>query len=177
MTEDKPAPPNAPAPSNGEQSREEKIAAAKARAEALKAQRAAAGGGAAAPAAPSGATPPRAATTPAAAGGFKPLVASKNPGGAPVVAPKEPKMEALGTLTQAVEIRCAAGEEPNIVKILGGLGLYKNPLRGVWQLDYRYYAEAVRRLQSAGYEIDGKDYLGRPLAQWVPEARGWTRVQ
>jgi len=174
MTEDKPVPPNAPAPSSGEPSREEKIAAAKARAEALKAQRAAAGGGAAAPA---GATPPRPAAAPAAAGGFKPLVASKNPGGVPVVPPKEPKVDAFGTLTQAVEITCAAGEEPNIVKILGGLGLYKNPLRGVWQLDYRYYAEAVRRLRSAGYEIDGKDYLGRPLAQWIPEARGWTRVQ
>ncbi|HLJ62261.1 MAG TPA: hypothetical protein VKZ50_21275 [bacterium] len=173
MTEDKPASPNAPTPSSGGQSREEKIAAAKARAEALRAERAAAGGAAAAP----GATPPRPATVPAAAGGFKPLVASKNPGGAPVVAPKEPKVEAFGTLTQAVEITCAAGEEPNVVKILGGLGLYKNPLRGVWQLDYRYYAEGVRRLRSAGYEIDGKDYLGRPLAEWVPEARGWTRVR
>jgi len=165
-------PPAQPPAAAGEVSREERIAAAKARAEALKAQRAAG-------------TPPQAGAAPAApaaparptAGGFKPPVASKNPGGAPVVAPQQPTIRAFGTLTQAVEITCEATEEPNLAKILGGLGLYKNPLRGVWQLDYRYYAEAVRRLQSAGYQVDGEDYLGRPLAQWVAEARGWTKLE
>jgi hypothetical protein len=174
VNEDKPTPPKAPGPAGttppAEQSREERIAAAKAKAEAIKAQRAAAGSGPAAGSGAAGAAPA------AATGGFKAPVASRNPGGAPAVAPKAPKVQAFGTLTQAVEIGCDPGEEPNIVKILGGLGLYKNPLRGVWQLDYRYYAEAVRRLGAAGYEVDGKDYLGRPLAGWAPEARGWTRT-
>ncbi len=164
MTDEKPttpAEPTAPSPAAaGEPSREERIAAAKARAEALKAQRAAAP----APTAP-----------PAPSGGFKPLVASRNPGGAPVVAPQHPEIRAFGTLTQAVEFTCDASEDANLAKILGGLGLYKNPLRGAWQVDYRYYAEAVRRLQAAGYRVDGTDYLGRPLSQWVAEDRGWTR--
>jgi len=173
MNEDKPAPSDTPpAPTGGGQSREEKIAAAKARAEAIKAQRAEAASGAPAAGA---ATAPRLAA-PAAPGGFKAPVASRNPGGAAVGVPKEPKIETFGTLTQAVEIKCAAGEEPNVIKVLGGLGLYKNPLRGVWQLDYRYYAEAARRLQAAGYEVDGRDYLGRPLDQWSPRTRGWTRI-
>ncbi len=174
MNEDKPTPPNAPGPAQttppGEQSREERIAAAKAKAEALKAQRTAAGTGTAAGSGAAGAAPA------SASGGFKAPVASRNPGGAPTVAPRAPKVQAFGTLTQAVEIACDPGEEPNVVKILGGLGLYKNPLRRVWQLDYRYYAEAVRRLGASGYEVEGKDYLGRPLAGWAPEARGWTRT-
>jgi len=170
MIEDKPstpAEPAAPGPAAaGEPTREERIAGAKARAETLKAERAAS-----APPA-SGAAPK---VAPTAGGGFKPLVASRNPGGAPAVAPQHPEIRAFGTLTQAVELTCDATEDANLAKILGGLGLYKNPLRGVWQLDYRYYAEGTRRLQAAGYTVDGKDYLGRPLAQWVAEDRGWTR--
>ncbi|HLN13299.1 MAG TPA: hypothetical protein VK587_08915 [bacterium] len=170
MTDEKPttpAEPTAPSPAAaGEPSREERIAAAKARAEALKAQRAAA------PAPAAGAAP---TVPPAPSGGVKPLVASRNPGGAPVVAPQHSEIRAFGTLTQAVEFTCDASEDANLAKILGGLGLYKNPLRGAWQVDYRYYAEAVRRLQAAGYRVDGTDYLGRPLSQWVAEDRGWTR--
>src|SRR5579884_3844893 len=157
MADEKPATPGEapkPQPSAGEMSREEKIAAAKAKAEALKAQRAAAGAGAA---------PPRPAT-------------SANPGGQPVAPPQNPKIEAFGTVTQSVELRCESTEDQNIRRLLGGLGLYRNPLRGVWQLDYRYYAEARRRLQEAGYQVDGKDYLGRPLDRWAPETRGWTRL-
>ncbi len=166
-TPNTPAPPPAPSPAAaGDPSREERIAAAKARAEALKAERAAS---------PTPAAGPAAKTAAPAPGGFKPLVASRNPGGAPVVAPQHPEIRAFGTLTQAVEFTCDATEDANLAKILGGLGLYKNPLRGVWQVDYRYYAEAVLRLQAAGYQVDGKDYLGRPLAQWVAEDRGWTR--
>lgn len=168
MAEDKANPPAQPAPGGpaaaGEPSRDERIAAAKARAEAIKAQRA--------QSAPAAGAAPKAAP---AAGGFKPLVASRNPGGAPVAPPQHPEIRAFGTVTQAVELTCDPSEDANLGKVLGGLGLYKNPLRGVWQLDYRYYAEAVRRLQLAGYQIDGKDYLGRPLSQWVAEARGWTR--
>jgi hypothetical protein len=90
--------------------------------------------------------------------------------------PQNPKVEAFGTITQSVELRCEATETQNIERLLGGLGLYRNPLRGAWQLDYRYYAEARKRLQAAGYEVVGRDYLGRPLEQWAPHTRGWTRL-
>ncbi|MBM3469198.1 MAG: hypothetical protein FJX73_00170 [Armatimonadetes bacterium] len=48
----------------------------------------------------------------------------------------------------------SAQEDENLKKLLGGLGAYQNPLRpGVWQVDHRYRAEAVRRLEAAGYAI------------------------
>jgi hypothetical protein len=173
-----------------EMSREEKIAAAKAKAEALKAQRAAAAG-AAAPARPAapGATPqapggtaapgkppaaPAAAPKPAAAASGK--ATSQNPGGAPPGPPQNPDVEAFGTMQQSVEIRAGETETQNLVRLLGGLGLYRNPVRGTWQLDYRYYAEARRRLEAAGYRVKGQDYLGRPLEQWAPYRRGWTML-
>ncbi len=134
------SPPRVPA---GEMS-EEKIAAAKAKAEALKAQRS--------------------------------WATAENPGAQPATAPQNPKIQALGTITQSVELRCEASEDPNVRKLLGGLGAYKNPIRGAWQLDYRYYEEALKRLRAAGYQVEGKDYLGRPLEQWSPEGRGWTRL-
>jgi 3-oxoacyl-ACP reductase-like protein len=151
-----------------EMSREEKIAAAKAKAEAMKAQRAAqaatpgASGAPAAPAKPAPATPA--------------LATSDNPGGQPVVAPQNAKIQALGTINQSVELRADATEDQNIRRLLGGIGAYRNPLRNAWQVDYRYYAEAVKRLTAAGYQIEGKDYLGRPLEQWAPARRGWTRI-
>lgn len=154
MSDDKP-----PAP---EMSREEKIAAAKAKAEAMKAQRAGTP-------APGPAAPKPAAALPGRA-------TSANPGGAPPAAPQNPKVEALGTITQSVELRADATEAKNLERLLGGLGLYHNPLRGTWQLDYRYFAEARKRLEAAGYSIEGADYLGRPLAQWMPHTRGWTRL-
>jgi hypothetical protein len=162
-----PAPAQATSPQgpSTEMSREEKIAAARAKAEALKAQRAQAG------AAPGVGTQAKA---PAAAA--KAWATSENPGGAPPAPPQNPQVRALGTITQSVELRCESSEDQNIRKILGGLGAYKNPLRGAWQIDYRYYAEALKRLQAAGYQVDGRDYLGRPLDQWAPEKRGWTRL-
>lgn len=147
-----------------EMTREEKIAAAKAKAEAMKAQREAA-----------------AAATPAAAAAPKPAApagkaTAANPGGAPPAAPQNPKVEAFGTITQSVELRAEATEAQNLERLLGGLGLYRNPLRGVWQIDYRYFAEARKRLEAAGYRVEGRDYLGRPLEQWAPHTRGWTRL-
>ncbi|HLY23984.1 MAG TPA: hypothetical protein VKT83_16075 [bacterium] len=173
-----------------EMSREEKIAAAKAKAEAMKAQRAAqaatpgasgspaAPAGPSAPAAPGGAAP--AAARPAAPAKPAPatpaLATSDNPGGQPVVAPQNAKIQALGTINQSVELRADATEDQNIRRLLGGIGAYRNPLRNAWQVDYRYYAEAVKRLTAAGYQIEGKDYLGRSLEQWAPARRGWTRI-
>ena len=163
--------------SESEMTREEKIAAAKAKAEALKAQRAAATPPSAAgtPALASGGTAPPAAK-PAAPAGVPGRATSSNPGGAPPGAPQSPKVEAFGTITQSVELRAAESEAQNIERLLGGLGLYRNPLRGTWQLDYRYYAEARKRLTAAGYQVEGRDYLGRPLEKWTPYARGWTRL-
>jgi hypothetical protein len=196
MTDEKPqdkppSPGDAPAPAAGEMSREEKIAAAKAKAEAMKAQRAAQAGtpaappaagsapaGSAAPAAPAGAAP--AAARPAAparpAAGTPALATSDNPGGQPVVAPQNAKIQALGTINQSVELRCESTEDQNVRRLLGGIGAYRNPLRNAWQVDYRYYAEALKRLTAAGYQVEGKDYLGRPLEQWAPARRGWTRI-
>ena len=167
------APPQPPSPdqpprAESEMSRDERIAAARAKAEAIKAQRAAP-----TPAQP-GAGP--AAPRPAAALGVPGRATAANPGGAPPAVPQHPKVEALGTITQSVELRADPTEAQNLERLLGGLGLYRNPLRGAWQLDYRYYAEARRRLQAAGYQVEGRDYLGRPLEQWAPHTRGWTRL-
>src|SRR5262252_5027970 len=103
MSENKP-------PDGSEMSREEKIAAARAKAEAMKAQRAAG----TPPAGPQAGSGPAAAqsASPPAAGPAKPAVPGKatsaNPGGAPVAAPQNPKVEALGTITQSVELRAEA---------------------------------------------------------------------
>lgn len=191
--QDKSPEPGAAAPASGEMSREEKIAAAKAKAEAMKAQRAAQAGtpgAAATPAAPGAAAAPGAPAVPGAgtpagarpaaparpASGTPALATSDNPGGQPVVAPQNAKIQALGTINQSVELRCEATEDQNVRRLLGGIGAYRNPLRNAWQVDYRYYAEAVKRLAAAGYQIEGKDYLGRPLDQWAPARRGWTRI-
>lgn len=164
--------PDSPAPSApAEMSREEKIAAARAKAEAVKAQRAAG------PQAPGSAARPATTAKPAPAAGQKAWATAENPGGQPPVPPQNPKVVAFGTITQSVELRCEKSEDPNFTKLLGGLGAYRNPLRGVWQLDYRYYAEALERLRAAGYQVEGRDYLGRPLETWQPEARGWTRLR
>jgi hypothetical protein len=158
-------------------SREEQMAAIRARAEAMKAARASGTAPAAAPSAAataSAAAPAR----PAAPTTVDVPVSSLNPGGRPGTPPQAPALEAFGTINQSVEIRAAAGENENIKKLLGGLGAYQNPLRGdVWQIDYRYYAEARRRLEAAGYTMSEKDYLGRPVATWSPTSRGWTRVE
>jgi len=128
MSEQPPPGPPQP-PSSAEMSREEKIAAARAKAEAMKAQRAAP------TPAPAGAGPT--APRPAAAQGVPGRATAVNPGGAPPAAPQHPKVEALGTITQSVEFRADPSEAQNLERLLGGLGLYRNPLRGAWQLDYR----------------------------------------
>jgi hypothetical protein len=158
-------------PAGPEMSREERIAAAKAKAEAIKAQRAA--GTPAGAAAPASGAPPAPAKPAAALPG---KATSANPGGAPPGAPQNPKVDAFGTITQSVELRADATESQNLERLLGGLGLYRNPLRGAWQLDYRYFAEARKRLEAAGYTVEGRDYLGRPLEEWAPHTRGWTRL-
>ncbi|MGH2348666.1 MAG: hypothetical protein ACRDFT_04270, partial [bacterium] len=80
-------------------------------------------------------------------------------------------------VTQGVEFRGDRTEDENLKKLLGGIGAYPNPLRaGSWQVDYRYYAEARRRLEQAGYEIEESDFLGRPLREWSPQTRGWTKT-
>src|SRR5690348_12954613 len=102
-----------------EMSREEKIAAAKAKAEAMKAQRAAQAATPGAPAAPAGPSAPAApgGAAPAAARPAVPakpvpatpaLATSDNPGGQPVVAPQNAKIQALGTINQSVELRADA---------------------------------------------------------------------
>ena len=145
-------------------SREELLAAIKAKADAMRAARATAGPQATKPAEASAV-----AETP---------VSAINAAGRPAAKPQNPKLRAFGLVNQAVEITADKSEEENLKKLLGGLGGYPNPLRGgAWELSYRYYAEARRRLAQAGYEIEETDYAGRPLTAWTPQTRGWTRVQ
>lgn len=145
-------------------SREEILAAIKAKADAIRAARAAPGAQKA-----DAAQAPVIAETP---------VSAVNAAGRPAVKPQNPKVRALGTLNQAVEFTAEKSEEENLKKLLGGLGAYANPLRGgAWELSYRYYPEARQRLEQAGYTIEETDYLGRPLKDWTPSTRGWTRVQ
>jgi len=105
-------------------------------------------------------------------------VASHNPGASPLSPLANPHLVAVGTVNQGVEIQADPSEEANLRKLLGGLGAYPNPLRrGHWQVDYRYWREAQRRLQAAGYKVEGRDYMGRPLEEWDPLTRGWVRVE
>ncbi len=83
-------------------------------------------------------------------------VSSLNPGGRPASAPQIRAVEIRETVNSGVEIRAGAPEDENLKKLLGGLGAYQNPLRpGTWQVDHRYRAEAVRRLEAAGYAVAG----------------------
>jgi len=151
MAEDKP------------KSREELLAAIKAKADAMRAARATGG--------------PQTAK-PEAAAALETPVSAINAAGRPAVKPQSPKIRAYGTVNQTVEIQTEKTEEENIKKLLGGLGVYANPVRGgAWQISYRYYPEARQRLSQAGYEIEETDYAGRPLTAWTPKSRGWTRVQ
>ncbi|MGQ0550374.1 MAG: hypothetical protein ACT4PY_11990 [Armatimonadota bacterium] len=156
-------------PTSGELTRDEKIAALKAKADALRAARAAA---------QTPGVPQAGATKVAAPGaGVEVPVSSLNPGGRPGSVPQALAVEVYGTINNSVEIRGAPSEDENLKKLLGGLGAYQNPLRtNAWQVDYRYYAEARRRLEAAGYKVTEKDFLGRPLRDWSPTSRGWTRV-
>ncbi len=163
--------------SSGELTREQKIATLKAKADALKAARATS-------AQPAGTPGAAAAGQPAAkAGGAVPSavevpVSSLNPGGRPGAPPQASGVDVYGTINNSVEIRGQVSENENLKKLLGGLGAYQNPIRtNAWQVDYRYYAEARRRLEAAGYTVTEKDFLGRPVAGWSPTTRGWTRVE
>lgn len=147
--------------------REEILAAIKAKADAIRAQRAAATAQGEQPAAGPGA--PAALETP---------VSALNAAGRPAGKPQHPKVTARGTVTMGVEIRAERSEEENIKKLLGGLGSYASPLTaGAWQLDYRYFQEAKSRLQQAGYEIEDEIYTGQPLSSWTPHRGGWSRVE
>lgn len=81
-------------------------------------------------------------------------VSALNPGGRPAAAPQAPGVEVHETVSSGIEFRVGTSEDENIKKLLGGLGAYQNPLRpGAWQVDYRYRAEATRRLEAAGYAV------------------------
>ncbi len=114
----------------------------------------------------------------AAAPAIQVPVAAHNPGGSPPTPPAHPKVVALGTINQGVEIQADPAEEANLRKLLGGLGAYQNPLRrGTWQVDYRYWKEAQQRLERAGYQVESRDYMGRSLDEWDPLTRGWVRTE
>ncbi len=148
-----------------QKSRDEILAAIKAKAEAIRAQRAAAAKGDQ----PAPAAAPATLETP---------VSAVNAAGRPAGKPTNPKVRAFATVTQGVEFSADKAEDENIRKLLGGLGAYQNPLRaGAWQLEYRYYEEAKRRLTQAGYEMEEDQYGRIPLAQWTPHRGGWSKVE
>lgn len=148
-------------------SREEILAAIKAKADAIRAQRA--------PTTDKG----EPAAGPAAPAALETPVSALNAAGRPAGKPQSAKVTARGTVTMGVEILADRTEEENIKKLLGGLGAYTSPLTaGAWQLDYRYYQDVKTRLQQAGYEIDEEVmYTGHPLSAWTPHRGGWSRVE
>jgi hypothetical protein len=144
-------------------SREEILAAIKAKADAIRAQRAAT------QAKPEGAAGPAQPAT------VETFVSSLNAAGRPAGAPTNPQLRAYGSVNFAVEIVGDKSEEENLRRLLGGIGAYQNPVRaGAFTVDYRYYAEARRRLERSGYAIS-EDQFGpvRP-AEWRPLAAGWS---
>ena len=149
-----------------QKSREEILAAIKAKADAIRAQRTAvAKGEQPAP----GAAPAAMLETP---------VSAVNAAGRPVSKLQSSKVGAFATVSQGIELTVDKAEDENIRKLLGGIGAYQNPLRpGVWQLDYRYYDEAKRRLTHAGYEIEENQYGRIPLNKWTPHLGGWSKVE
>ncbi|MDQ7849432.1 MAG: hypothetical protein QN152_13535 [Armatimonadota bacterium] len=154
-------------PEERELTPQEKIAAARARVEALKAQRAAQ----AAAGAPAAST-----TTPGKH--LDVFVSAANAAGRPVERVQGRTVRACGTVNQAVDIVAAPEDADNLKKLLAGISGYQNPLRrGTFQVDYRYYQEARRRLEAAGYTVEENDFMDRPLAAWTPQTRGWTRVE
>jgi hypothetical protein len=146
-------------------SREEILAAIKAKADAIRAQRTS--------------TPPGGQPAPSTtATSLETPVSSLNAAGRPFAKPQNPKVKSFATVSQGVELTVDKLEDENVKKLLGGLGAYQNPLRrGVWQLDYRYYEEAKRRLTQAGYEIEEDQYGRIPLKQWNPQLGGWSKVE
>lgn len=147
-------------------SREEILAAIKAKADAIRMQRAAA---AAKPDAAGPAAPAAAAET---------FVSSLNAAGRPAGAPTNPQLQAYGSVNFAVEIVGDKSEEENLRKLLGGIGGYQNPLRGgVFTIDYRYYGEAKQRLERSGYTISEGQFGTLPPGRWRPMAAGWSVIE
>jgi hypothetical protein len=148
-------------------SREEILAAIKAKADAIRAQRAAA----AATPQPAGAGPAAASAAP------ETFVSSANAAGRPAGAAREPKIRVYGSVNFGLELQVAPAEEENVLKLIGGIGGYKNPVRaGAFQVDYRYYPEAKARLERAGYQIEEEAFGPLSPARWTPIRGGWSRV-
>lgn len=148
-------------------SREEILAAIKAKADAIRAQRAAPPkpeqAGAAQPGAP-GAT-------------LETFVSAINAAGRPAAAPQSAKVRAYASVNFGVEIQGAPSEAENLRRLLGGIGAYENPVRGgAFQIDYRYYPEAKTRLERAGYQTEEEGFGPLPLGKWNPVRAGWTKV-
>lgn len=149
-------------------SREEILAAIKAKADAIRAQRTTATAKPEAPAAQPGVPGPTLET----------FVSSLNAAGRPAVAPQNPGVRAFGSVNSGVELRCASAEEENLRKLLGGIGVYQNPVRGgAFQIDYRYYAEAKARLERAGYLVEEDEFGPLDLKAWTPLRGGWSKVK
>jgi len=149
-------------------SREEILAAIKAKADAIRAQRAAAS---------AGPEPRQAAAGTAAAPTLEAFVSSVNAAGRPAAAPQNTALQAYASVNYGVEITCAPTEVENLKKILGGIGAYQNPLRGeAFQIDYRYYPEAKVRLTRAGYTVEERQFGPLPLSGWTPVRGGWSKV-
>ncbi|HEY6104159.1 MAG TPA: hypothetical protein VI007_13135 [bacterium] len=148
-------------------SREEVLAAIKAKADAIRAQRAAEQAKPQTGAAP--AKEPPAVET---------FVSSLNAAGRPAAAPTNTQLRAYGSVNFAVEIVGEKSEEENLRKLLGGIGAYQNPLRGgAFTIDYRYYAEAKRRLERSGYTITEEQFGPLPPGKWEPIAGGWGLIK
>jgi hypothetical protein len=147
-------------------SREEVLAAIKAKADAIRAQRAAAE------------ARPRAGPAPAQeAAPVETFVSSLNAAGRPAAAPTNTQLRAYGSVNFAVEIVGEKSEEENLRKLLGGIGAYQNPVRGgAFTIDYRYYAEAKRRLERSGYTIAEEQFGPLPPGGWDPIAGGWGLI-
>ena len=148
-------------------SREEILAAIKAKADAIRAQRAAATAKPEAPTAQPEAPGPTLET----------FVSSLNAAGRPAGAPQNAKVRAFGSVNFGVELQCASTEEENLRKLLGGIGAYQNPLRGgAFQIDYRYYPEAKVRLERSGYQVEEDEFGPLDLKAWTPLRGGWSKV-
>lgn len=146
-------------------SRDELLAAIKAKADAIRAQRAAA-------------TPTQTPQPGAPAPTVETFVSALNAAGRPAAAPQSREVRAFGSVNSGVELVGEPTEEENLRKLLGGIGAYQNPLRrGTFQIDYRYYAEAKGRLERAGYQIEESQFDRVAPGAWSPIRGGWTRTE
>src|SRR3972149_11727848 len=102
-----------------QKSREEILAAIKAKAEAIRAQRAAAE-----------ATREAAAGPARDAAALETFVSSLNAAGRPATPPANAQLRAYGSVNFAVEIVGEKSEEEKLRKLLGGIGADHNPVRG-----------------------------------------------